>query len=232
AEAMPNAPFLQSNPGWVPPDGKGLNDLLRSPWMMIHPPILFLSFSLLTVPCCFALAALWKRKYHEWVRPALPWTLAANLGLLFALFLGGYWAYVTLSFGGFWAWDPVENAALVPWLFGVAGIHTMIIQRKSSTSQKASIVFALLAYVAVAYETFFTRSGVLGNASVHSFVDLGLYNQLLLFMLLMSGICLVLFLYRYKSFPQQDKESKILSREFMTFAGAMVLFLMALVIAL
>ncbi|HLR76148.1 MAG TPA: cytochrome c biogenesis protein CcsA [Balneolaceae bacterium] len=232
AEAMPNAPFLQSNPGWVPPDGKGLNDLLRSPWMMIHPPILFLSFSLLTVPCCFALAALWKRKYHEWVRPALPWTLAANLGLLFALFLGGYWAYVTLSFGGFWAWDPVENAALVPWLFGIAGIHTMIINKKSSSSQKASIIFALLAYLAVVYESFLTRSGILSDASVHSFVDLGLYNQLLLFMAVMLLTCLGLFVYRYKDLPRQNKGHKIMSREFMTFGGAMVLFLLALVITI
>lgn len=230
AEAMPNAPFLQSNPNWIPPDGKGLNDLLKSPWMVIHPPILFLSFSLLTVPCCYALAALWKGKYNEWVRPALPWTLAANLGLLTALFLGGYWAYVTLSFGGFWAWDPVENAALVPWLFGVAGIHTMIIQKKSASSQKASIIFALLAYLAVVYESFLTRSGILADASVHSFVDLGLYNQLLLFMLVMVLACIGLFAYRYKEMPKKTQEYKILSREFMTFAGAMVLFLMALVI--
>ncbi len=232
AEAMPNAPFLQSNPNWVPPDGKGLNDLLKSPWMIIHPPILFLSFSLMTVPYCFAMAALWKKKYHDWVKPALPWTLAANLCLLAALFLGGYWAYVTLSFGGFWAWDPVENAALVPFLFGVAGIHTMIIQKKSSTSQKASIVFALLAYVAVVYETFLTRSGILSDASVHSFVDLGLYNQLLLFMGVMTLVCAGLFFYRYKEMPEQKQEPKLLSREFMTFAGAMVLFLLALVIIL
>lgn len=232
AEAMPNAPFIQSNPNWLPPDGKGLNDLLKSPWMMIHPPILFLSFSLLTVPCCFALAALWKRKYNAWVKPALPWTLAANLCMLFALFLGGYWAYVTLSFGGFWAWDPVENAALVPLLFGVAGIHTMIIQKKSSTSQKASIVFALFAYLAVVYESFLTRSGILADSSVHSFVSLGLYNQLLLFMAVMALACLGLFIWRYRDMPAQKQESKILSREFMTFAGATVLFLIALVVTI
>src|SRR5699024_9991524 len=108
-------PFLQSNPDFVPSDGKGLNDLLKSPWMVIHPPMLFLGFSMMTVPFSFAMSALWKRKYNEWVDPALPWTLGANIALLTAIFLGGYWAYVTLSFGGYWAWDPVENAALVPW---------------------------------------------------------------------------------------------------------------------
>ncbi|GAA5520187.1 cytochrome c biogenesis protein CcsA [Aliifodinibius salicampi] len=232
AEAMPNAPFLQSNPDFVPQDGKGLNDLLKSPWMMIHPPILFVGFAMMTVPYCFAMAALWKRKYNEWVGPALPWTLGANVALLTAIFLGGYWAYVTLSFGGYWAWDPVENASFVPWLLGTAGIHTMIIQRKSSTSQKASIVFAILAYVAIVYETFLTRSGVLSDSSVHSFVDLGLYNQLVVFMAAVTFIGLGLFIYRYKELPKQEKESKLLSREFMTFAGAMMLFLIGLVIIL
>lgn len=232
AEAMPNAPFLQANPDFVPVDGKGLNDLLKSPWMMIHPPILFVGFAMMTVPYCFAMAALWKRKYNEWIHPALPWTLGANLSLLTAIFLGGYWAYVTLSFGGYWAWDPVENASFVPWLLGTAGIHTMIIQRKSSTSQKASIIFAILAYVAIVYETFLTRSGILADSSVHSFVDLGLYNQLIIFMFVVTGVGLGLFAYRYKELPKQSSESKFLSREFMTFAGAMVLFLIGLVIAL
>lgn len=232
AEAMPNAPFIQANPDFVPTDGKGLNDLLKSPWMVIHPPILFMGFAMMTVPYCFAMAALWKEKYNEWIHPALPWTLGANLCLLTAIFLGGYWAYVTLSFGGYWAWDPVENASLVPWLLGTAGIHTMIIQKKSSTSQKASIVFALLAYVAVIYETFLTRSGILEDASVHSFVDLGLYTQLVLFMGVMTGVCLGMFIWRYRRLPSQQRETKILSREFMTFAGAMLLFLLGLIITL
>lgn len=232
AEEMPNAPFIQANPDFVPVDGTGLNDLLKSPWMMIHPPILFVGFAMMTIPYCFAMAALWKRKYNEWVGPALPWTLGANLSLLTAIFLGGYWAYVTLSFGGFWAWDPVENASLVPWLIGTAGIHTMIIQRKSSVAQKSSLIFAILAYVAIVYETFLTRSGILADSSVHSFVDLGLYNQLLLFMLVMTGLGLGMFIWRYKELPSPEKESKILTREFMTFTGAVMLFVLGLVIIL
>ncbi|WP_018126843.1 cytochrome c biogenesis protein CcsA [Balneola vulgaris] len=232
AEEMPNAPFIQANPDFIPNDGTGLNDLLKSPWMMIHPPILFVGFSMMTIPYCFAMAALWKRKYNEWVGPALPWTLSANVSLLTAIFLGGYWAYVTLSFGGFWAWDPVENASLVPWLIGTAGIHTMIIQRKSSVAQKSSILFAILAYVAIVYETFLTRSGILADASVHSFVDLGLYNQLLAFMLVITGVGLGMFFWRYKELPSQEKESQILSREFMTFTGAIMLLILGLVIIL
>ena len=232
AEEMPNAPFLQANPDFVPNDGSGLNDLLKSPWMMIHPPVLFIGFAMMTIPYCFAMAALWKQQYHKWIGPALPWTLSANVALLTAIFLGGYWAYVTLSFGGYWAWDPVENASLVPWLIGTAGIHTMIIQRKSAIAQKSSILFAILAYVAVVYETFLTRSGILGSSSVHSFVDLGLYNQLLAFMLVVTLVGLGLFFWRYKELPSPEKESSILSREFMTVTGAMMLLILGLVIIL
>jgi len=232
AEAMPNAPFLQSNPDFVPADGKGLNDLLKSFWMLIHPPFLFFGFAMMTVPFAFAMAALWKRRYNEWVSPALPWTLVSNLCLITAIFLGGYWAYVTLSFGGYWAWDPVENASFVPWLFGTAGIHAMIIQRKSSTSQKASFLLIILSYLAVVYETFLTRSGILADSSVHSFVDLGLYNQLVVFMVVISGLGLGLFFYRYKDLPDQKREIGFLTREFMTFAGAFILLLIGLVIIL
>lgn len=232
AEEMPNAPFLQTNPDFVPNDGSGLNDLLKSPWMMIHPPVLFIGFAMMTIPYCFAMAALWKQKYNEWISPALPWTLSANVALLTAIFLGGYWAYVTLSFGGYWAWDPVENASLVPWLIGTAGIHTMIIQRKSSIAQKSSILFAILAYVFIVYETFLTRSGILGSSSVHSFVDLGLYNQLLAFMLVVTVVGLGLFFWRYKELPSPEKEASILSREFMTVSGAMLLLILGLVIIL
>jgi cytochrome c-type biogenesis protein CcmF len=229
-EQMPNAPIFMNDPNFVPADGSGLNDLLRSPWIVIHPPVLFLGFASMTVPFAFALAAVWQRKYREWVRPALPWALAANVFLLTAIFLGGYWAYVTLSFGGYWAWDPVENASLVPWLVGTAGIHTMLIQRRKDTGVFSSIVFAVLAYVLIVYSTFLTRSGVLGEASVHSFVDLGLYNQLLLFMLTMLGVGVVLIGLRFREMPSATKESPILSREVMAFLAALMLFLLGFVI--
>jgi cytochrome c-type biogenesis protein CcmF len=230
AQEMPNAPFIQANPNFTPADGSGLNDLLKSPWMMIHPPIIFLGFSMMTVPFAFAIASLWTKTYHDWIRPALPWTLAANLSLLTAIFLGGYWAYVTLSFGGYWAWDPVENASLVPWLIGTAGIHAMIIQRHSKRAHKASLFFAILAYISIIYQTFLTRSGVLADQSVHSFVDLGLYNQLLAFILTVTILGIGFYLYRYKELPRPDSDSKFLSREFMTFAGAMLLFILGFVI--
>ena len=230
AQEMPNAPFIQANPDFTPADGSGLNDLLKSPWMMIHPPIIFVGFAMMTVPFAFAIASLWTKTYHEWIRPALPWTLAANVSLLTAIFLGGYWAYVTLSFGGYWAWDPVENASLVPWLIGTAGIHAMIIQRHSKRAHKASLFFAILAYISIIYQTFLTRSGVLADQSVHSFVDLGLYNQLLAFILTVTILGVGFYLYRYRELPSPESESKFLSREFMTFAGAMLLFILGFVI--
>lgn len=232
AQEMPNAPFIQANPDFVPADGSGLNDLLKSPWMMIHPPIIFLGFSMMTVPFSFAIASLWTKTYHEWIRPALPWTLAANLSLLTAIFLGGYWAYETLSFGGYWAWDPVENASLVPWLIGTAGIHAMIIQRKSSRAHKASLFLAILSYMAVIYQTFLTRSGILAESSVHSFVDLGLYGQLLMFITVISLMGIGFYIYRYREIPSPQEESQFLSREFMTFTGSMLLLIMGLVIIL
>jgi cytochrome c-type biogenesis protein CcmF len=229
-EQMPNAPIFMNNPDFIPADGSGLNDLLRSPWIVIHPPVLFLGFAMMTVPFAFALAAVWKKQFREWVRPALPWALAANVCLLTAIFLGGYWAYVTLSFGGYWAWDPVENASLVPWLVGTAGIHTMLIQRKRDTGVISSIVFAVLAFVLIVYSTFLTRSGILGEASVHSFVDLGLYNQLLTFMLSMVALGAGFIFWRLKDMPSVTKDAPVLSRDFMAFAAAMTLFLLGLVI--
>ncbi|KPQ00451.1 MAG: cytochrome c-type biogenesis protein CcmF [Bacteroidetes bacterium HLUCCA01] len=231
-EQMPNLPVWQVNPDFVPADGSGLNDLLRSPWIVIHPPFIFVGFAMMTIPYAFALAALWRRAYQDWIYPALPWALGANLSLLIAIFLGGYWAYETLSFGGYWAWDPVENASLVPWIVGVAGIHTMLVQRRSASSKKASLIFAILAYILVVYQTFLTRSGVLGDSSVHSFVDLGLYSQLLLFMVTMIVIAVVLFVMRFREMPSQEREDPILSKEFLMFSGALVLFLTGLVIIL
>ncbi len=232
AEKFTDAPIFQQNPNFVPADGQGLNDLLQNPWMTIHPPVLFVGFSSMVVPFAFAIAALWKRRYTEWVRPALPWTLGAVMVLGVGIAMGGYWAYVTLSFGGYWAWDPVENSSLVPWIIGVAAFHTMLVQKKSGSSQKASLFLSILAYLFVIYSTFLTRSGILGDVSVHSFVDLGLYNQLVIWMSTISLGGFGLFAYRYTELPTPDKEPRTLSREFMIFSGAVLLCATAAVIIL
>jgi cytochrome c-type biogenesis protein CcmF len=229
-EKFPDAPILQQ--GRIPENGQGLNDLLQNYWMVIHPPTLFTGFAAMIVPFAFAVTALWKRQYTAWVRPALPWTLFAVMVLGIGIAMGGYWAYVTLSFGGYWAWDPVENSSLVPWIIGVAAVHTMIVQKKSGSSHKAALLLAILAYMLVIYSTFLTRSGILGDISVHSFVDLGLYNQLLLWILSIAAVGFGLFALRYRELPKPAREPAYLSREFMIFLGAMLLCALGAVVIL
>ncbi|MEO0740735.1 MAG: cytochrome c biogenesis protein CcsA [Bacteroidota bacterium] len=231
AEKFPDAPIVQQA-GYVPQDGQGLNDLLQNPWMTIHPPTLFVGFTMMMVPFAFAVAGLWKRQYTQWVKPALPWTLV-GLGVLgLGIMMGGYWAYITLSFGGWWAWDPVENSSLVPWLIGVAALHAMLVQKKTSGGHKAALLLTVAAFAFVIYSTFLTRSGILGDVSVHSFVDLGLYNQLLLFILSIIGLGFGLFFYRYRDLPKPAAPPATLSRESFIFMGALTLALTGLVIIL
>jgi cytochrome c-type biogenesis protein CcmF len=165
-------------------DGNDLNVLLQNYWMVIHPPVLFLGFASTTVPFAFAMAGLWKKKFGEWVKPALPWSLfsAATLGV--GIMMGAAWAYESLSFGGYWAWDPVENASLVPWLILIAGIHTLLIYKHSGHSLRAGYLFIILTFGFVLYSTFLTRSGILGDTSVHAFTDLGMNIQLYMFLYL------------------------------------------------
>ncbi len=232
AEANPEAPIFQSDPDFVPLDGTGLNDLLQNYWMVIHPPMLFVGFSTLVVPFAFAIAALWQRQYTQWVRPALPWTLVSVMCLGIGVAMGGYWAYETLSFGGFWAWDPVENSSFVPWIVGVAAIHLMLIQRKGGVGHKAALFLCILTYMLVVYSTFLTRSGILGEASVHAFVDLGLYNQLLIWILAMGILGFGLFAYRYKELPGPVRQANYFSREFMVLCGSVILCVIAAVVIL
>lgn len=214
--------------GFIPPDGRGLNPLLQNYWMTIHPPILFIGFASALVPFAFALAALWREKYDEWIRPAMPWTLWSALSLGTGIMLGGYWAYETLGWGGYWAWDPVENGSLVPWLATVACIHTMLVQRKTGTLKRFTIFTALFAFVMVVYSTFLTRSGVLADFSVHSFSSLGLYNQLLLFILTFAGLGIGLLIYRWKRIPYPKYTKEIYSREFAMIVGALLLTLLSI----
>ena len=232
AEKFPDAPVFIADPNFVPADGTGLNDLLQNYWMVIHPPMLFVGFATMIVPFAFAVSALWKKRYTEWVRPAIPWTLLSVMCLGLGISMGGYWAYETLSFGGYWAWDPVENSSFVPWIIGIAGIHMMLIQRKSGIGHKSALFLCILAYMLVIYSTFLTRSGILGDISVHSFVDLGLYNQLLLWILAMAIMGFGLFAYRFRDLPKPKKEPNYLSREFMIFSGAVLLCTIAAVVIL
>ncbi len=224
-EALPE-PIFTVQPDFIPADGQGLNPLLQNYWMVIHPPTLFLGFAATLVPFSFCLAGLWQKKYREWVRPALPWALFAGAVLGLGILMGGYWAYETLNFGGYWNWDPVENAVYVPWLILIASIHTMITYKNSETALKASIVLVIAVFILILYSTFLTRSGVLGDASVHSFTDLGLSGQLLLYLLFFLLVAVLLASVRWKEIPSSEKEASVYSREFWIFVGAALLCLM------
>jgi cytochrome c-type biogenesis protein CcmF len=162
-------------------DGNGLNTLLQNYWMVIHPPVLFLGFASTVVPFAFAIDGLFFRR-HNWAKPAIPWA-AFSVGILgLGIMMGAAWAYESLTFGGYWAWDPVENASLVPWLVVVGGLHTNIIYKNSGYSLKTTYFLYVTGFVLVLYSTFLTRSGILGDTSVHAFTDLGMNEQLLLFL--------------------------------------------------
>ena len=215
------------NPEFVPEDGNGLNPLLQNYWMVIHPPTLFLGFASTVVPFAYAIAGLWIGKFKEWIRPALPWAQFAAMILGIGILMGAYWAYETLNFGGYWNWDPVENAIYIPWLTLIAGIHTMISFKKNENALKAALILVLVTYLLILYSTFLTRSGVLGETSVHSFTDLGLSGQLLLFLVLFLVGCIMLLVSVWRKIPSTDEEISAYSREFWIFMGATVLCLMA-----
>lgn len=224
-EAMPDLAVWKMQPEFIPEDGKGLNPLLQNYWMVIHPPTLFLGFSATLIPFSFAIAGLWLKRTSEWIRPALPWTLFAAAVLGLGILMGGYWAYETLNFGGYWNWDPVENTSFVPWVVLIAAIHTMIISGKNASALKASYILAIASFLLILYSTFMTRSGILGDASVHSFTDLGLSGQLLIYMLTFVVVAIGLMIYRWKTLPSDEEEVSTYSREFWIFMGAIVLCL-------
>lgn len=270
-EDMRFMPFLQSASYLANIDGRGLNPLLQNYWMTIHPPTLFLGFASTIVPFAYALAGLIKRDFNGWLKPALPWALF-GIGILGAgILMGGAWAYEALSFGGFWAWDPVENASLVPWLTLVAGTHLMVIYRNKGTSLFLAYLLIIVSFQLVLWSTYLTRSGVLGESSVHAFTDLGMNGQLLLFVFAFTWLPAYLFNLQVKTrryfllvsvlvfaagilfglnsytfsaylllllfgfglaminakiyFPSAKEEEELLSREFILFLGAVILFL-------
>ncbi|GAB3715171.1 cytochrome c biogenesis protein CcsA [Spirosoma flavus] len=226
-EAMPDTPIFASDPNFIPKDGNGLNPLLQNYWMVIHPPTLFLGFALTLVPFAFCVAGLWRNQPIEWIRPALPWTLFGALILGVGIMMGGYWAYETLNFGGYWNWDPVENAVYVPWLVMVGALHTMLIAKRSSTGLKSAIILTIATFLLILYATFLTRSGILGNASVHSFTDLGLSGQLLIYLLVFVVLAVILAANKWKLIPSDEKEASVYTKEFWLFIGATILCLSA-----
>jgi cytochrome c-type biogenesis protein CcmF len=211
--------------GAMPINGRGLNPLLQNYWMVIHPQVLFSGFAAMGVPYAFAIAAMMKRDYTNWIRPATPWLVYGAMVLGLGIMMGGFWAYETLGWGGYWGWDPVENSSLVPWLFSVATIHTMLSQRKSGVYLRTNLALSMLCFIFVLYSTFLTRSGVLGDTSVHSFVDPGMWAYWLLIGILalftIGGFGLLLT--RMREMPKPAVKHHYMSREFALFLGSAAL---------
>ena len=218
--------------GFVPTNGRGLNPLLQNYWMVIHPQVLFTGFSSMSVPYAYAVAAMMKRDYNNWIRPATPWLVFGALVLGTGIMMGGFWAYETLGWGGYWGWDPVENSSLVPWLVAIGAIHTILSQRKSGAFVRTNLILGMLCFIMVLYSTFLTRSGVLGDTSVHSFVDPGMWAYWLLvgMITLFSGLGGGLLLRRLKEIPKPAIQHDYYSREFALFLGSSALVCAAIFI--
>lgn len=204
-------------------DGNGLNPLLQSYWMVIHPPTLFLGWASMIVPFAFAIAGLWQKHYSEWLKPALPWALFAVMVLGAGIIMGSFWAYEALNFGGFWAWDPVENASIIPWLTLIAAVHVTIAYKNTGHSYFTATFLVIISFILVLYASFLTRSGILGDTSVHAFTSLGMSWHLIVFLSTFLIISITLLVSRWKELPITKKDEETYSREFWLFIGALVL---------
>ena len=209
-------------------DGNDLNPLLQNYWMTIHPPVLFLGFASTLIPFSYAVAGLWTKDYKGWTKHALNWSLFSAAVLGTGIMMGAAWAYESLNFGGYWAWDPVENASLVPWLVMVSGVHAMLIYRHTGNALRSSFLFYILSFLLILYSTYLTRSGDLQDTSVHAFTGEGITKwHLRLLVLAFTIPSLGLFIRRYKKIPFIAKEEEASSREFWMFIGSLVLLLSA-----
>jgi cytochrome c-type biogenesis protein CcmF len=197
---------------FIPADGQGLNPLLQHPAMAIHPPMLYLGYVGFTIPFAFAMAALFSGKLGpSWLRSTRRWTIAPWLFLGVGLLLGGRWAYDVLGWGGYWAWDPVENAAFMPWLAGTAFLHSVMVQERKGMLKVWNIGLIIITFALVLFGTFLTRSGVI--ESVHSFAssDIGVW-----FLSYIAGVTLfatLLLFTRLKDLRSERDIDSLLSRE-------------------
>jgi cytochrome c-type biogenesis protein CcmF len=209
-------------------DGNGLNPLLQNYWMVIHPPTLFLGFASMVVPFAYAIAGLWQKRYKEWVKPAISYSLFAVMVLGTGVIMGSFWAYESLNFGGFWAWDPVENAALIPWLTLIGAVHVLIVYKNTGHAYFTATFLVIISFVLVLYASFLTRSGILGDTSVHAFTDLGMFWHLVVDVVVFLTISVWLIVKRWKELPISKKEEETYSREFWMFVGSVFLALSCL----
>ncbi len=197
---------------FAPQDGKGLNPLLQHPAMVIHPPMLYLGYVGMVVPFAFCMAALLTRELgSSWIKLTRRWTLFAWLFLGFGIILGGRWAYVELGWGGYWAWDPVENASLMPWLTGTAFLHSVIAQERKNMLKVWNVVLILATYMLAIFGTFLTRSGIV--SSVHAFAQSSIGTYFLVFLIAMGIFSIYLVVTRLEFLRSENQLDSYASRE-------------------
>src|SRR5579884_2740270 len=196
----------------APFDGAGLTASLQNPYMVAHPPMLYLGYVGLAVPFAFAAGALLSGRTDErWIVATRRWTLAAWTFLVFGQLLGAHWAYVEVGWGGYYAWDPVENAALMPWLAATAFLHSVMIQERKGMLKVWNMVLVALAFELSVFGTFLTRSGVVN--SIHSFAKSSIGGWFLAFVVISSLFSLALILRRLPLLKARTKLESALSRE-------------------
>ena len=211
----------------IPTDGLGPNPLLQNHFLMaIHPPMLYVGYVGFTVPFAFAIAALWRKDSgRSWLDRTHRWSLISWAFLIFGILLGGWWSYEVLGWGGYWAWDPVENAALLPWLAATAFIHSAIVQRKRGMLQAWNFILVITTFALTILGTFLTRSGVI--ASVHAFSQSTVGPLLLGFLSLIVVGSLALFAVRAKDVAQAPRLDSLSSREGYILANNLILTVFA-----
>jgi cytochrome c-type biogenesis protein CcmF len=207
---VPAPPFERLSP--VPADGRGLNPLLEDSGMITHPVALYLGFTGFTVPFAFAMAALIiGRTGDEWITITRRWTIVAWYFLSLGLLIGGWWSYHVLGWGGYWAWDPVENAAFMPWLTGTAFLHSVMIQERRRMLKLWNLTLIILTFVLTLFGTFLTRSGIIG--SVHAFSQGSVGQFFLGFLALVVLGAFSLLAWRLDRLRGQGELDSIVSRE-------------------
>jgi cytochrome c-type biogenesis protein CcmF len=196
----------------APADGAGLNPSLQNPYMLAHPPLLYLGYVGLTIPFAFAMGALLSRRTDErWIVATRRWTLAAWAFLGVGQLLGAHWAYVEVGWGGYYAWDPVENAALMPWLAATAFLHSVMIQEKRGMLRVWNMVLVALAFGLSLFGTFLTRSGVIN--SIHSFTQSSIGPWFLGFIAVVTTFSLWLIFLRLPVLRSRTRLESLVSRE-------------------
>jgi cytochrome c-type biogenesis protein CcmF len=219
-------PFLELVP--IPSNGRGLNPLLRNPGMIFHPPLLFLGYAGFTSPAAIALASFISGEDRSWVKICRNWNITAWIFLTAGIILGGWWSYMELGWGGYWAWDPVENASLIPWLSATAFMHTSVIESRRNALGRTNIFLMSLTFMLSIFATYLVRSGVI--QSLHAFGEGGVGLPLCIFML--GGIAVVAYVILIGSKKDTRMLSGLGSRQGMLVVAAWVLIALGLVVGL